>query len=442
MKKTLLSFVILIITLTCFNCIGIAEENVTVVLDGETIVFDVPAQIIDERTMVPMRKIFEELGMEVEWFDETQTVMATKRGVVIEFPIGSTTVSRNTIEQTIDVPAQLVDGRTLVPVRFVSEFAGAEVVWDGNTKTVFINSSDNIKQLYWNDNYEYWGETENGYASGYGALYNKEDGSLRQIGKYIDSKIFEGSDFFDNGDTFNGNYENGKIVNGTYKDSENGVYYTGRFENGEFVYGKKTFSDSKSWAEGTFKDFTLHGYGKVYDESYDRLYVGNWTNGSMDGEFTIYDYANNITYKNTIRNGKVVNEKQERLEEAYRKVDELVAEYEELDAWYENEIKELYEYIKNGNPFTTDWAKSIYQSYGVGSGSSSSVSGLDSYAAANAARQQAALKAKADEAILNYNQTYINQQKQLIEATYAQERKILDSKRETLLAELEELEKN
>ena len=118
----------------------------------------------------------------------------------------------------------------------------------------------------------------------------------------------------------------------------------------------------------------------------------------------------------------------------------MVAEYEALDAWYESELEELYDYITNGNPFKTDWAKSIYQSYGVGSGSSS-VSGLDSYAAANAARQQAALKAKADEAILSYNQTYINQQKQLIEDTYAQKRKILDRQRETLLLELDELEK-
>ena len=462
MKKTLIALLILIITLTCSNWVVMAEENVNVVLDGKTITFDVPAQIINGRTMVPMRKIFEELGMAVEWFDETQTVMAAKQGVVVEFPIGSTTVSRNTVEQTIDVPAQLVGSRTLVPVRFVSEFTGAEVIWDGDTNTVFINSKDNIKQLDWNDTYEYWGEVVNGEASGYGALYNKNDASLRQIGKYIDSKIVVGSDFFDGGDTFTGNYENGKraygtycysngdyftgeyndgqMSSGTYKNSAAGVYYTGTFENGEFVYGKKTFSNSESWAEGNFKNFSLHGYGKVYDEDYDCLYVGNWTNGSMDGEFTIYDYANNITYKNTIKNGKVVNEKQERLEEVYRKVDELVAEYEALDAWYESELEELYDYITNGNPFKTDWAKSIYQSYGVGSGSSS-VSGLDSYAAANAARQQAALKAKADEAILSYNQTYINQQKQLIEDTYAQKRKILDRQRETLLLELDELEK-
>lgn len=446
MKKTLLALVILIIILVCPNWMVMAEENINVVLDGKTITFDVPAQIINGRTMVPMRKIFEELGMGVEWFDETQTVMAAKQGVVVEFPVGSTTVSRNTVEQTIDVPAQLVGSRTLVPVRFVSEFIGAEVVWDGNTNTVFINSKNNIKQLDWNDTYEYWGEVVNGKATGYGALYNKKDDSLRQIGKYIDSEIVIGTDYFDDGGIYVGNFEDGQRIYGTYYLNDgstyfgefknglchgNGVFtllsengmttYTGVFVNNEFINGKKTYSNSNSYAEGEFKNFALHGYGKVYDEDYDCLYVGNWINGSMDGEFTIYDYANNITYKNTIKNGKVVNEKQERLEGVYRRIDELDAEYEELDAWYESKLEELYDYITNGNPFKTDWAKSIYQNYGVGSGGSS-VSGLDSNAAANAARQQAALKAKADETILSYNQTYINQQKQLIEDTYAQKK--------------------
>ena len=126
--------------------------------------------------------------------------------------------------------------------------------------------------------------------------------------------------------------------------------------------------------------------------------------------------------------------------ELYKKINDLDQEYKELNEWYNTEMEELYEYINNGDPFSTDWAKSIYQSYGVGTGNSS-VSGLDSFAAANAARQEAALKAKADEAILSYNQTYINQQKQLIEDTYAQKRKILDRQRETLLLELDKLEK-
>ena len=45
-----------------------------------------------------------------------------------------------------------------MPVRVVSEYAGAEVSWDGTTSTVYINSTDNVKYINWNDSYEYWGE--------------------------------------------------------------------------------------------------------------------------------------------------------------------------------------------------------------------------------------------------------------------------------------------
>jgi len=500
MKKTLIALLILIITLTCSNWAVMAEENVNVVLDGETIIFDVPAQIINGRTMVPMRKIFEELGMAVEWFDETQTVMATKQGVVVEFPIGSTTVSRNTVEQTIDVPAQLVGSRTLVPVRFVSEFTGAEVIWDGDTNTVFINSKDNIKQLDWNDTYEYWGEVENGDASGYGALYNKEDGSLRQIGKYIDSKIVVGSDFFDSGATFNGNYENGKhaygvfcfangdsfvgefkdggMSDGTYNFSNGGYYtgkfdanekfsngtqyftngdsYTGEFVNGEFSNGTYNYANG-SYHKTKWKNGLPNGYGILYDAVEDVQYEGNYVNGKREGDFVIKDFYLNQTYYATYRDGiyideaqKKQEEKNKRLEEINKKVNELAAEYEELDAWYENELEELYDYITNGDPFSTDWAKKIYENYGVNkyaspNSSSPADSNIDSFATANAMRQQAALQAKAkanaDAAIISYNQTYINNRRQLINETYTQQKALLDKQRETLLAELDMLER-
>lgn len=275
-------------------------NEVSIVVNGENLDLDVPAQIINGRTMVPMRKIFEELGMVVEWFDETQTVMAAKQGVVVEFPIGSTTVSRNTVEQTIDVPAQLVDSRTLVPVRFVSEFAGAEVVWDGNTKTVFINSTDNIKQLNWNDTYEYWGEVENGEASGYGALYNKKDGSLRQIGKYIDSKIVTGTDFYDNGENFHGNYEDGHWAYGIYCYAC-GDSYIGEFENGKkhgtgsYYFANGDYHDGQ-WIEGVFT-----GYGSYYYSAEQVLYTGNFTNGKKNGYFVIDDlYLGTTTYASYI----------------------------------------------------------------------------------------------------------------------------------------------
>ena len=144
MKKTLLSFVILIAALTCFNFTVMAEENVTVVLDGETIVFDVPPQIINGRTMVPMRAIFEKLGAVVDWNDTTRTAIAQKGNTTVSIVIDDTTLYKNSEPITLDVPAQLKDSRTLVPLRAVSEAFDCTVLWNDDTQTVNISTDRSL----------------------------------------------------------------------------------------------------------------------------------------------------------------------------------------------------------------------------------------------------------------------------------------------------------
>ena len=106
--------------------------------------FDVPAQIIGDRTMVPMRKIFETFNAQIEWFGETQVIMATRGSVIIVMQIGEPTMNVNDIftgeakEITLDVPPCIVGDRTLVPVRAISESLGMDVKWDDLTRTVLI----------------------------------------------------------------------------------------------------------------------------------------------------------------------------------------------------------------------------------------------------------------------------------------------------------------
>ena len=103
-----------------------------------TLTFDVPPQIINGRTMVPLRAIFEELGAEVLWNGPTQTVTATRGDTVVTLTIGSTAPTVNGRVVEIDQPGVVVGGRTLVPLRFVGEAFGAEVNWDSATRTVTI----------------------------------------------------------------------------------------------------------------------------------------------------------------------------------------------------------------------------------------------------------------------------------------------------------------
>ncbi|MDD4690615.1 MAG: copper amine oxidase N-terminal domain-containing protein [Eubacteriales bacterium] len=118
--------------------IASAQELVIVELNGAELDFDVPAQIMNDRTLVPLRGIFEALGATVEWDDTTQTVTAYRGDKTISLQIGSKSLFVNKDEKVLDVPAQLVDGRTLVPARAVAESLGAKIDWDDSAHTVLI----------------------------------------------------------------------------------------------------------------------------------------------------------------------------------------------------------------------------------------------------------------------------------------------------------------
>lgn len=117
---------------------GYADGAISVTLNGDKIEFDVPPQLIDNRTMVPLRKIFEAMGAVVDWNDNTQTVTATKDDKVVTAKINDRNLYINGAAKTLDVPPMIVDGRTLVPARFVAESFGANVDWVDSTQTVVI----------------------------------------------------------------------------------------------------------------------------------------------------------------------------------------------------------------------------------------------------------------------------------------------------------------
>lgn len=108
------------------------------IVDGKAVQSDVPPVITDGRTLVPVRALFESLGATVGWDDATQTATATKGATVISIQIGSQTAYVNGTATALDVPAQTIDGRTMVPARFAAESLGARVQWNESTETVSI----------------------------------------------------------------------------------------------------------------------------------------------------------------------------------------------------------------------------------------------------------------------------------------------------------------
>ena len=149
MKK----FLFIVMSVMIFSLSAqVYAANVNVQLNGTNIDFTdangekVEAQIINSRTMVPMRKIFELLNANVEWEASTRTVSATKGDISIKLQIDNeiAEITRNgkTEKTTLDSKPVIVNNRTLVPLRFISESLGKQVGWDSANSTAIIIDYD------------------------------------------------------------------------------------------------------------------------------------------------------------------------------------------------------------------------------------------------------------------------------------------------------------
>ena len=116
----------------------ILTTNIT--YNGNKINSDVPPYVKDGRTLAPIRAILEALGMTVAWDGTTQTATAVKADITISVTINSNIAMVNGVQKTLDVPAEITNGRTFVPVRFFAEALNMNVDWDGYTKTVIIEA--------------------------------------------------------------------------------------------------------------------------------------------------------------------------------------------------------------------------------------------------------------------------------------------------------------
>lgn len=119
--------------------------NVTLVLNGEIFTpsdGQMPPIIIDERTLVPVREVFEKLGGIVEWNDKERSVKITLEEKSIKLWLNNTTALVDGEEKILDVPAKLINEKTMVPIRFISENVGLVVDWDDTTKSVFISKDE------------------------------------------------------------------------------------------------------------------------------------------------------------------------------------------------------------------------------------------------------------------------------------------------------------
>lgn len=141
--KKVIAFIVAAVSALSISTATFADNNVpSVYLNGEKLTFtDNVNPYIDEaseRTLVPMRDIFEAVGATIQWDEATNTVIAVKGDSFVTLQIGSPKAFVNSEEYILDVNAVIKEDKTFVPLRFVSEALGAQVDWDNDNYAVII----------------------------------------------------------------------------------------------------------------------------------------------------------------------------------------------------------------------------------------------------------------------------------------------------------------
>ncbi|HUC92301.1 MAG TPA: stalk domain-containing protein [Paenibacillus sp.] len=117
-----------------------ADGNIKVTKDGQPLSFDTAPLVVQGRTMVPYAGIAKSLGATVGWDSKAKTVVVTKADTRLKLTIGSTTAYKNGAKVQLDAAPVAVGGRTMVPLRFISEAFGLWIKWDNSSKTVAIRT--------------------------------------------------------------------------------------------------------------------------------------------------------------------------------------------------------------------------------------------------------------------------------------------------------------
>jgi hypothetical protein len=126
----------LALTSTCF------AQDINVSLNGNVVNF--PNQkpvVVDGRTLIPLRGVFDNMGYAIDWNGNTKTVTLTKGSDTIVITIGENQYYHNNQAVSLDVPAQIINGSTMLPLRAIGDATGAEILWDADTKLATIVDS-------------------------------------------------------------------------------------------------------------------------------------------------------------------------------------------------------------------------------------------------------------------------------------------------------------
>lgn len=216
--------------------VSASSKEITVYLDAVKIAFDVKPQIINGRTMVPIRAIFEKMGASVDWDANTRTAICKKGNKVVTMTVDSRDMYIDGQVTKMDVSPVVIGGRTLAPARYVAEAFDANVQWSAKNQMVVICSKDVYAYADYPD--------------------------IPDLGKCYNTPVV------------NDTVENGRrMISYLYSDLSNEEYYSYLYDNSALVLGNYK-EEVLSYENGVL----LFGYTKP-NETEPRYYIGR-----MDAE--------------------------------------------------------------------------------------------------------------------------------------------------------------
>lgn len=231
-------------------------------------------EVIDGRTLVPLRVVFEALGCKVNWDDKTRTATIIKGDTIVSIVPGNKYAEVNGKEKSLDVAGIIKNGRIMVPLRFISENLSLEINWDNVTKTISIK--DSSKDVTSNDSSE---EVKKPIIE----MFNEQKDKGKYEGDLKDGKC---KVYYDNGKSlYIGEIKDG-IPNGR------GEFY---YYNGNLCY------------QGEIKDWKFYGQGKMYFiDTGGLIYEGEIKDGYPNGQGKMYyKYSGKLLCEGEFPNGQV-----------------------------------------------------------------------------------------------------------------------------------------
>lgn len=286
MKKFLAFLLVMLLSVSCIAAQA-APADITVCVDGTEVDFDVKPIIIDDRTMVPIRKTVEVLGAEVTWDDSIKTATITFDDRVVKMTQNDPNIYINGIRIAMDTAVRNVDSRILIPVRYLAEALDAAVMWDHNQRTVEIVTERHYVNIGENK------ITIGDPISSVELIFGEPD------------RIDSGNDRFD-WYVYNSDYEKFMMV-GVLDNKVISIYtaFTDFSFDGGIKYGDviedEIKADSYKIYTDTLNDNSVYGVWVGTDYSTDSFMKDNFDDVRDAAELEISDITNAFRYKNGLK---------------------------------------------------------------------------------------------------------------------------------------------